>query len=494
MTSSRVTYAALLAICLLPLLLYAPFFNEPLQRDEGFFAAVGRGLLHGDIPYRDSFDNKPPLVFAWYAFSFAILGEHAWAPRVVVSLLVCLTTLFVFIEGRLLFSVWSGLVAALAFALSIGLTRLGTNANTEYFLILPLTAGLVAFTIGWQRGGIGWFFLSGVLNGVAILTKETALFPYAFLMLFAWQTRGGRAALPNIGALAGGAIFVGLIVLAPFVVTGTADDLWDAGVVYTLEYVGDTSLGARLLLTLFTFIRLLVYVGPWMLLPIFAIVGARRAPDKERRWLLIGWLLASFVGVVLVGRLFAHYFVQLLPAAALLVPLGCRWVIDQMQRRSRVAHVWTILLTVSTFFSGGLGIAPYLASDLDERHEKKAPNDALAEFEADSPELAQYIRENTTPGDLIYNLGFQPELYFYSRRDSPTRFMFNRPFATNEDYVEEALRDLEANPPVLFIDSAAYDPWDDKDKYDRSGFDAFLAERYEPMGKMYYADIYRLRD
>ena len=58
---------ALIVICLLPILLYLPFLNEPLQRDEGYYATVGRMLLSGGLPYRDAFDNKPPVVFGWYA-------------------------------------------------------------------------------------------------------------------------------------------------------------------------------------------------------------------------------------------------------------------------------------------------------------------------------------------------------------------------------------------------------------------------------------------
>ena len=85
--------ALVAAICAIPVALYIPFLTEPLFRDEGFYAAVAQQLLDGGIPYRDAFDNKPPLVFVWYALSFAMFGENVWAPRLLVSLLLAATTL-----------------------------------------------------------------------------------------------------------------------------------------------------------------------------------------------------------------------------------------------------------------------------------------------------------------------------------------------------------------------------------------------------------------
>src|SRR5256712_10535271 len=177
--------ACVVASAIVPLLLYLPVLTEPFFRDEGFYASVAQLILHGDLPYRDSFDNKPPVVFGWYAISFLLFGEHVWAPRLLVSMLLSITTGLVYIQGRLLFSRREALIAAFAFATSIGVIRFHTNANTEYFLLLPMVAGLLAFTLGMRRGGHWWFLLSGIMHGIAIMTKETSGFNFGFLMLWA---------------------------------------------------------------------------------------------------------------------------------------------------------------------------------------------------------------------------------------------------------------------------------------------------------------------
>src|SRR2546425_7368475 len=175
--------AVLAGVCALPILLYIPFLHEPFERDEGLYATVAQLILRGHLPYRDGFEHKPPLVFGWYALSFLIFGQQVWAPRLVAAVLQSATTLLVYVQGRLLFSGREALLAALAFALSIGVAMFHTNANAEYFMLLPLVAGLVKVTPGPQKGRLAWVFFFGVLDGLALITKKGGGFNLNFLLL-----------------------------------------------------------------------------------------------------------------------------------------------------------------------------------------------------------------------------------------------------------------------------------------------------------------------
>jgi 4-amino-4-deoxy-L-arabinose transferase-like glycosyltransferase len=489
---------ALAGICCLPILLYIPFLNEPLQNDEGFYATVGRIVLRGGLPYRDAFDNKPPLVFGWYALSFLIFGEHIWAPRLLVSLLLAVTTLLVYFEDKLLFSAKAGIVAALAFGLSIGIAKFGTNANTEYFLVLPMTGGLMAFTMAQEKQRSHWYLLSGLLNGVAILTKETALFPFGFLLLFAVFSPANKrqervATVRNLGMMLIGAVLIGVVALLPFVFSGAFRDFLDAAVVYTFQYVGDTSLLGRILVALLIVVPVTAVAGPWVVLSVLAVLHARRSPEPEKYWLLAGWLCASVAGIVFAGRFFPHYFAQLLPGMSLLVPLGIRFFQEKWRKSAGLRALYSVLIGGLAVLALFLALTIYGRSSADARHLAKTPGKTLSTWETESAQLATYIRANTSADDLIYNLGFQTELYFYADRASPTRFLFDRPFAVGQGYVDEALHDLESHPPKYIIDSARFDPWE-PGQYDSSGIRAFIADRYEYVGRVYYADLYRLRD
>jgi predicted membrane-bound mannosyltransferase len=74
--------AALIAVVsLIPALLYLPFAGEPLFGDEAVYSTVALKLLDGQLPYRDLFDNQPPLLYGWFALSFLLFGEEEYAPR-----------------------------------------------------------------------------------------------------------------------------------------------------------------------------------------------------------------------------------------------------------------------------------------------------------------------------------------------------------------------------------------------------------------------------
>jgi len=488
----------LAAVCALPIVLYLPFLHEPLARDEGFYAAVGQRILAGDLPYRDAFDNKPPIVFGWYALSFLIFGQHVWAPRLVAALLVSLTTFLVYVQGRLLFSRREALLAALAFALSIGVASFGTNANTEYFMLLPLVAGLVTFTLGHQTGRLRWFLLSGVLNGIAIMTKEVSLFNLGFLVLWtlypAWRRRElGRRHLSSVALLLGGCSLAVALTIAPFVVMGAFADFWDAAVVYTLHYAGDRSAAERVTDLVTTGLVPFVYAGPWIALTLLGFVYLIQDGKDRWGWLLAGWLAAGVISIVWLGRLYEHYYVHLLPALSLMAPLGVRFLRHRWQVAPVRAGAFIFLVAVLAAGAILLNGQVYLRPSAEEQNLANLTRDYTAYSYLASPSLARYIADNTSPDDRIYNLGFESELYFYADRRSPTRYLFDHVFLADESLVTDTLKELQEEPPTLIIDSARYGPPQDH-RYDRSGFDQFLADRYEYLGKMYYADIYRLKE
>jgi len=486
----------LAAVCALPVLLYLPLLHEPLSRDEGFYAAVGQLILRGDLPYRDAFDNKPPLVFGWYALSFLIFGENDWAPRLMAAVLLSVTTILVHIQARMLFSRREALLAAFAFALSTGLAGFGSNANTEYFMLAPLVGGLVTFTLGHQTGRPQWFLLSGFLNGMAVMTKEVSLFNLGFLVLWtlypAWRGELSRRHVAAVGLLfLGCSLAVALIVL-PFVFLGAFTDFWDAAVVYTLHYVGANSPVTRLIGLVNVFVFPASYGGPWVALTLLGFIYLMRGQDRWR-WLPAGWLVASVLGIVFLGRLYAHYYVHLLPAFSLIVPFGIRFL----------RHKWKVAPARAAAFTGLVGVLAagaiflngqvYLHPSVEEGNLAALTHDYQEHWYLASPALSRYIANNTSPGDRVYNLGFQSELYFYADRRSPTRYLFDHLFVADARLVESALHDLRNQPPALIIDSARYGP-SDTHEYDRSGFDRFLTDRYEYLGKMYYADVYRLKE
>jgi 4-amino-4-deoxy-L-arabinose transferase-like glycosyltransferase len=491
---------ALAAICVLPIILYLPFLTEPFMRDEGLYASVAQLILDGGIPYRDAFDNKPPLIFGIYSFSFILFGENVWAPRLLAAICLSLTTVLVYFQGRLAFSPNGGLIAALAFALSIGIAGFQTNANTEYFLVLPMVGALVAFTLARRTDKAAWYVLAGVLSGLAVMTKQVAIFNFLVLLAVpliisvrdgGWTAVASRRVVrPLIVMASGFTVAVGAVV-APFIIAGAFGEFFDGVVVYPLSYSGGLSLVDKLGHALWSPVFLMIHAGPWVALAVFGVLFVARDEGNPDRQVLVLWLAACGLGVASTGRFYDHYFVQLLPAMALLVPAGVYFLKHAWGSRwAKVTAMW--LLPISAAIPLLISAAIYLQPTAEARHEVKyASGEGV--LENNSADLARYLAAVTSEEDYIYNLGFQSEIYFYADRQAPTRFLFDHPFEVEEKYEVAALQDLRADPPAYIVDSAVYEENRLRDaNYYPVLIKGFIDENYEYIGRLYYADIYRL--
>ncbi|MFQ5473012.1 MAG: hypothetical protein ACE5FA_09035, partial [Dehalococcoidia bacterium] len=206
----------------------------------------------------------------------------------------------------------------------------------------------------------------------------------------------------------------------------------------------------------------------------------------------VAWVASSAVGIVVAGRFYPHYYAMLLPGLALMIPAGLDWLRQHWAwKPASVALVGILLISFAA--STALNVGIYAQPTVEERHIAKYPDTPMAEWETQGPLMADWLRERTTPDDYIYNLGGQSEVYFYADRKSPTRFLFDYPFAVNADLEEEAIRDLDERKPLYIFDSAIYEPEDWLANAYPEKLKQFVEENYEYVGKVYYADMYRLR-
>src|SRR5262249_29716186 len=84
--SRRREWALGLGVALLALLIRAPLFDLPFERDEGGYAYIAWRLEHGELPYREWFDQKPPGIFLAYRLALAAPGDPVPAIRGLAAL------------------------------------------------------------------------------------------------------------------------------------------------------------------------------------------------------------------------------------------------------------------------------------------------------------------------------------------------------------------------------------------------------------------------
>ncbi|MFC7302829.1 glycosyltransferase family 39 protein [Streptomyces monticola] len=428
----RLTAALALLACVTRL----PSFRWPLWNpDEGYLAVQARILASGGELYDTVVDRKPPLVPWLYQGAFALFGDESLMPLKVCAVLAqLLTALLLASLARRRWGDPAGRTAgALHLLLSIGLNPEDTQAATFEVFMLPATAAAMWLA---DRGRWAW---CGAAVAAAFLAKQTGgavLVPVLWLL---WRCGAPRAAGWRLAA--GGALPVIAVALA----TGPSGFLfWTA--TGSGAYASFTGSELHVLSRALTNSLLLSAACAGILPPVARVLRIARTGAVEL-WL---WLGSAALAVTLGFHFFGHYYLQLVPALALLGTAAL-----QILPRDRLP---TALLT--TACAGVLFLAWGLL----------APRPELAHAQ----KVAATVKSRTEPGERVLVWGMHPETYWLADRAPASRYL-TAGFLTNysggrngpqvgEKYAVEGAwpvfrEELTSDPPALIVDDSRGKPF-----------------------------------
>lgn len=105
----------------------SPYYEVPMGCDSIIYHLMGRGMVEGLVPYRDLFDQKGPLIFLIYGFSYVLCGSY-WLVFVLEVFAVMVSMVFVtrrrlysYPGGKLLVSLcWLFIPCAISNVMGVG--------------------------------------------------------------------------------------------------------------------------------------------------------------------------------------------------------------------------------------------------------------------------------------------------------------------------------------------------------------------------------------
>src|SRR5258708_160607 len=442
-----------------------------LDGDEAIYGSIA-ALMNTGAPLYGSggVDNKPPGILWVYAATFQVAGTYQMTAIHFVGLIVMAATcVLVFVIGRDLGGVRSGLLAALFYGVLTAAGRAGLiGSNTELFMMLPLTASvLLMLRRRWAWSGV-LLVAAGAFRQVAAVNVLLALAG------FFWLEPAGnrwRAALWFAGGV-GAALVAGSLALLG---TGSLPGFWRWTVRSLYGYASTSWIPA------FVWMRardsLLPFLATMAVVWIAAIAFATRWRDLERKdRIVVVWLAVAMVGSVAAGHLSWHYFIQAMGPLAL---AAARFFDTFTVRRlSKVAAALGIAVPAVAWWAFDVGADPltYDFSPPVPQHQS----------------VAAYIHDHTSASERVFVWGNWPALYIESDRLMASRFPgFLRGFARGSGVppnnwattaaVWPALQaDLKSYPPALIVDTAAAG-WRDFSMYPLANYPVLadlVASRY----------------
>ena len=154
-----------------------------LSKDEPRYAGCALEMIENHdwvVPkfnFQDRFD-KPALFYWLIAISYKIFGVSEFSSRLPSAVSAILLVLFTWYIGNRIIGNNAGLISAAILGTSVEYIALGRRAATDIVLCLFFTAALYSFYLYYNETEKGkkffWAVLSGVFEGLAILTKGPA--------------------------------------------------------------------------------------------------------------------------------------------------------------------------------------------------------------------------------------------------------------------------------------------------------------------------------
>lgn len=222
---------------------FGPWRAEAIAVDELYFSACAmRGVDVGEVPSTGCQDNKAPIIFLVHQFVLAAAGTYSIV-GVKVAAFGVVAVLITMVAGwawRLTGPLGAMVAASLALQVLASDARL-IALKTESVGGVFMLAGALLLTGADRVGGARWF-ASGVLLGLAVMTKQTFGFAAVAIMVWRWTKRdawagsGARQTLRVSALFALGGSLPALIFLAAFHARDQHVDFLTSVFLYPLLY------------------------------------------------------------------------------------------------------------------------------------------------------------------------------------------------------------------------------------------------------------------
>lgn len=482
-----------LALACALLLIRVPSLAQPMGGDQALYAYVGEQVRAGGLPYRDAWDQKPPAIHFLYAGLRTVWADDGVVALADLAAAAAVAALLWRISPLLSSSatrIAIGPTAALIFLFlsNPAFTRLAgirLRAQCETFIAVILVGALFMLVRHRDRASTAGMVGIGALFGLAFTFKyNVAIFAGAGVAtLWLWQ----RLTIADVIRMMLGFAIPVLAMLVVFAFGGSLGALYDATILYNLQYSGETYAGP------FDVVRYLIAFpidraradalwtvgGAGCLILLAGVLFSSDARERRQRLVPIVWVAAACLSIAINGsRSLPQYFIQANPFLAFAAAYGAAiaWagIRKSLGPMATLAAAGTLLLVAVGVWR--VNQFPKLVEQTvfdTRRLTGEIPRDVyLARYEddrkysaIDATKLAEYLDQHSPRQAPVFVFGFTSAAYIYAERPSASRFFWSRPViagfnATKPGYgVDGLLADLSrVRPQVIALQRKDWAP------------------------------------
>lgn len=408
----------------LVLILRIPSFFEPYSYgDEMIYLVLGEGIRQSLTLYRDIHDNKPPLLY----ILAAIAGSLFWF-KVILMFWNMVTVVLFSKLAKILFPKNSLLVKVSTVVFAV-LTTIplfeGNIVNSELFMV---GFTILAFIILLSKDhNFRNLFLAGVMFSIGALFKIPSAFDLPVIIVFwvilwGFKKEGLIKIIRNSIVLIFGFLAPILLTFVWYYFKGALNQYIVAAFLQNVGYLSSFRPDDIQRPFLEKNLPLLIRAGV-VAMGSLILFWKRQSLSKEFIFTSL-WLLFSLFGVTLSERPYPHYFIQAVPAIAILIGL--------LISKKNIEQVLAIIpLTLAFFVPVYFDFYHYPTVAYYSRFVRFVTGqmDKTTYFETfggntnRNYEIANLLAESTLPGEKVFIWEDGVTIYALSRRLPPIKYV-----------------------------------------------------------------------
>lgn len=423
-----------------------PFGSGISGVDSSVFRYIGREMARGQLPYRDIFDHKGPLLYLInYIGENTLKGYGTW---LIELLFMFVTIVSLYKVARLFTDRFVALFPVIIALLPMSLYFEQGNLVEEYalpFISISLYIFLKSIINKESLSRRNIFILGAMFSCVALLRPNMVVVWVVFcgfLFIKAIIIKNWRMIKDYVIYFTLGSLSMALITLSPFIITRTMFNFYDTYLIFNLEY-SKLMPGNKLASIMFFSSNTIFIFSIAILLGGVLIKLTKRNYNRIELYLLsLLFLITSLISVTLSGMNYGHYGIILIPCYLIPAALAISSIYGYFEYcvSKRIAiFIATLLLIMSSY-------------QIFETFHKNIKSAAIKDSSLDS--VVEVLKEFSKEDGKILVDGNNVILYLLLDKVSASKYIYQYPIKLIRPSISEEYEKDKRVAPIFISNTA----------------------------------------
>lgn len=503
----KISYYILAGTILLVAFIRSKFTAIPFERDEGAYSYYGKLLLEGGVPYKDFYEQKFPGIFYLYAMIVGIFGDTVKGMHWGFTFLNLGTILFLFFAVKRMFSPLAAAVTALTYGI-VSLTPYlsGFTVQSEHGVAFFISLGILFYAIIQKNKGWQYFLYMGLAMGLAFMVKTTGVFLVLWGgiviitdFIYEKQNRTIKEFFRRTLIYSAGVFLMFGLFFLLVIAKGAYTEMIYWTIEVPKEYVGTIKWEDGKQYLKYTFEAITKdYKFFWVHAGCALLILLLNDVSWKTKFMVLTLIFFSGATIFPGYYFYGHYWIQLVPGLAVLSGITFYSLNNLIKTRFGIKspRVQYIYAAVFIFFAG-MHLNKQRDYYFNPNYDRILRTVYGANPFPEAARIADYINANSNPEDAIVSIGSEPQLYFYTKKNCPSRHAYFTSLVFGSKYhaqwQREFVADVEKAKPryvVFFNHGISLMIQPTADRYILDWFNKYVTDNYNVIGCVDMIDGY----